>query len=237
MNIFYSRHEILNQLNECAGSFTFPILDNGYVYLGDARLSAYRDQVRWALVMEILGYNVRVGGYDGLSNCLHCFGNCLNRPPGTANEDFLSVTGDGPDAPTFDDEYGWYVRERTQSLCIRGVIVPLRLRPEQLEAKGIQLVEEPRLTGVEVMRSLIPEYREQLLATEGELRARIPPDLPLILRLDEWHHPDLAADELPSQSETFQMIAEVLETGDKSRYVPGKKPNTHWTNWPGGGTL
>lgn len=237
MTTSYTAEDILGQFDDCARQGTFPMLDNGYVYPGDTRLSAYRDQGRWALVIEVLGYNLRAGDHNGLSNCLHCFGNCLKRPPGTANEDFLSVTEDGPEGPTFDDEYGWYVREEASSLRIRGVTVPLRLSPEQLEEKGIELVEGPQLTGAELMRSLIPEYRDQLLATEEELRARIPPDLPLIMRLDEWHHPDLAGGELPSESETFQLIAEVLVTGEPSRYLPSKEPNTHWKNWPEGGSL
>jgi hypothetical protein len=55
--------------------------------------------------------------------------------------------------------------------------------------------------------------------------------------LDEWNHPDLANSELPSQSETFQQLAQVLATGDTSKYWPSKAPNSHWKNWPDGGTL
>jgi hypothetical protein len=33
----------------------FPVLDNGYVYPVDVRLSAYADGCRWALVVEWLG--------------------------------------------------------------------------------------------------------------------------------------------------------------------------------------
>jgi hypothetical protein len=237
MTTSYSRGEILDQLDACAQNFTFPMLDNGYVYLGDTRLSSYRDDKRWAIIIEILGYHVRAGNHDGLHNCLHCFGNCLKRAPGTANEDFLFVTEDGPESPTFDDEHGWYIREDAKTIRIRELIVPLKLSQEQLAEKEIDLVEAPQITGAELMRSLLPEYRELLLATEEELRGRIQPELPLILRLDEWHHPDLAAGELPSESKTFQMISEVLVTGDASRYCPVDKPNTHWMNWLEGGTL
>ncbi len=40
-----------------------------------------------------------------------------------------------------------------------------------------------------------------------------------------WHHPDLVNGELPSGSETFQMIAEVVVSGDATRYRPTKQPN------------
>lgn len=44
-------------------------------------------------------------------------------------------------------------------------------------------------------------------------------------------------DRRPSGSETFQQLAQVLVTGDIEKYVPGRPSNTHWSNWPDGGTL
>ena len=237
MSAAYTRAEILAQLDACAQAFTFPMLDNGYVYPGDVRLTAYRDDERWALVIEAVGYHAQAGGHDGLYNCLHLFGNCLSRPPGTANEDFISLTGDGPDGPTFDDEFEWYVRPEVRSIRIRGQVVPVDVSLEALAARGVEPLEPPRVSATDLMRSLLVDYRELLLATEAELRARVLADLPCILRLDEWHHPDLASSELPSQSRTFQMIADVLESGDATRYQPTDPPNTHWSHWPEGGTL
>jgi hypothetical protein len=109
MTVSYTKDDILKQLDYCAGDYTFPMLSNGYIYLGDTRLSAYRDENRWAIVIEVVGYNVRAGCHNGLNNCRHCFGNCLLRPPGTANEDFLVVTEDSPDDPTFQEECDWYI--------------------------------------------------------------------------------------------------------------------------------
>jgi hypothetical protein len=232
----FSTEQILDQLDSCAKNFTFPMLDNGYVYPADVRLTAYRDNTRWALVIEVLGAHNHAGGHNGISDCLHCFGNCLNRPPGTANEDFLYPTADG-DSPTFDDEYGWYVNEEAGTIRIRDIIVPIRFKADALEAKGIRLEDPPRVNAAELLRGLLPEYRELLLATEEELRQRVPIDLPIILRLDEWHHPDLADGELPSRSRTFQMVAELVASGDSKHYQPTQEPNTDWSNWPDGGAL
>ncbi len=237
MTSAYNFDEILQQFDACAREYTFPMLDNGYVYLGTVRLTAYRDPERWALVIEVVGYSPRAGGFDGFDNALHLFGNCLKRAPGTANEDFLHPVSEGPDGPTFEDECSEVVLPEARSLTLRDQVVPLHLAPDALAAKGIELVAPPEIRGADLLRSLLPEHRELLLATEEELRARIPADLPQILRLDEWHHPDLASDELPSQSETFRMIADVLVTGDASRYRPTADPNTDWRNWPEGGTL
>lgn len=69
------------------------------------------------------------------------------------------------------------------------------------------------------------------------MRRRIPVDLPEVLRLDQWNHPDLVSGLRPSDSETFHQIADVLATGDLSRYAPSLPPNTHWSNWPESGSL
>jgi len=58
-----------------------------------------------------------------------------------------------------------------------------------------------------------------------------------LLVLDEWHHPDVVNDQGPSELESFQQLAEILSTGHVSRYRPTASPNTHWKNWPDGGTL
>ena len=63
------------------------------------------------------------------------------------------------------------------------------------------------------------------------------PEMQRILQLEAWHHPDLASGERPSQSETFRQLAEVLVEGDTILYHPSLPPNTHWRNWPDGGTL
>jgi hypothetical protein len=227
--------EILAQLDECARRYVFPMLDNGYVYPADVRLTAYGDGHRWALAIEVLGANPRAGGHGCIQNVIYLFGNCLDRPPGTANGDFLFPTSDG-DGPTFDDEYGWDVREEARTLRIRGVEVPIQRDPAHFARKGIVLEEPPAITCAELLRALLPEHRDLLLASEDELRERVS-ELPVLLRLDEWNHPDLAGDELPSESETFRMLARVLASGDSTAYQPSAPANTHWRHWPDGGTL
>jgi hypothetical protein len=90
--------EILAQLDQCAAKFTFPMLDNGYIYPGDVRLTVYRNDSDWLMILECLGANPRTLGYGSFQNCLHLFGSKLHRAPGTANGDFLypisSCSGD-----------------------------------------------------------------------------------------------------------------------------------------------
>jgi len=41
----------------------------------------------------------------------------------------------------------------------------------------------------------------------------------------------------PSSYETWQLLADVITTGDISLYKPTLRPNSHWSNWPDSGAL
>ncbi|MBC3760059.1 hypothetical protein H7U19_16750 [Hyunsoonleella sp. SJ7] len=244
MNIFgfkkkkeYSSKEILAQLDKCANDYTFPMLDNGYIYPIHSKLTAYRDEKRWALIIEVFGFNYRGGGHNGISNCMHIFGNCISTNPGTDNANFLQITNDTPDSLTFDEEYQESLNPQAKRMTLRGMEIDINHDREFYLNKGIELEEENKIFVWEFMRGLEPEYNNKFEATEKEIRERIPEDLPLILTLKEWNHPDCAGAELPSSNETFIQIAKVLETGKIEYYNPTLKPNNHWKNWPEGGKL
>lgn len=205
--------EFLHQLDATSDDGSFPFLDNGYYYAIDARLHVYRDATRWAVIVEAVGYNPR--GYNVIDK-LHYYGNCLT-PADLGVGDFLDRLDNMADVCTDDDRYAG-----DTPVVVRGQAIAVDGRAgERFE---------------DFARRLVPGHRDLLLADESELRSRIPADLPEILRLEEWHHPDPYADE-PSRVEAFQLLADVLETGDVSRYRPTQSPNTHWSYWPGSGTL
>lgn len=230
------RQDVLNQLDTCARDFTFPMLDNGYVYPVDQRMHIMRSDTMWMIVIEVVGFSTRAGGIDGIQNCLHLFGSDLHRAPGTANEDFLNPF-DFPQEKVFDPEFLWEVNPDLEHVMIRGQRVPVALGTAVLARKRIELIEPPVIDPPAFLRSLVPEHRSLLLATSDELAERNPHAIPTVLVLDEWNHPDVCSEELPSQSETFQMLAALIETGCVDHYRPGLSANTHWSNWPEGGTL
>jgi hypothetical protein len=228
---------ILAQFDRCAEALTFPMLDNGYVYLADVRLNVFRSDLDWLIILESLGaHSPRFSRFDCFQNCLHLFGSRLHRGPGTANGDFLFPIENCPDAPLFTNESEWLARKDASCVMVRGRRLALDFAAERLKAKGIELIEPPAKDPPAILRSLLPEHRELLLATPEELAQRNPHGLPLWLRLDQWHHPDLGGGELPSQSETFQMLATAIADGDRTKYRPAQPPNTHWGNWPDGGS-
>ncbi|CAM5506143.1 DUF7003 family protein [Streptomyces aurantiogriseus] len=206
---------ILGQFDLCAESAEFPDLQNGYYYPVDARLHLFADATRWAMVVELLGYSPRAGN---LTDVLHRYGNCLTRGEPGLGEFLDRVENMEEVEPEGGEEYGGAV-----PLVVRGT--PLRVAAHA----GTPLDE--------VFRLLVPHHRDLLLADETELRAGIPADLPLLLKLDEWNQPDDFWDTLPGDHETFRQLAEVLATGDPTRYRPTLPPNTHWSHWPDAGTL
>jgi len=212
-----TRETILAQLDEHAMDFVFPMLDNGSEYPVDARLHAYRDAARWAILIEIVGYSPRRGT---LADALHVFGDGITGREGAQDEDFLVRIGDDVEDP----ENPEHARPGLTAVAIRDRQVALAPHADPWPL-------------VDLFRSLVPEHRDLLLATEAEIRARIPADLPELLRLEAWHHPDLSNGQMPSECETFRQLADALVSGDRARLRPTLEPNTHWSHWPEGGTL
>jgi hypothetical protein len=226
----FTAGEILAQLDELARQFRFPVLDNGYVYPADVRLSAYADRQRWAILIETLGYSYKLGLPGGIGTWIYNFGNCLTRGPGHG-EHIVVLDYEG------GEEYDSHLPASVREVRIRGQSVAVPRDRGVYAAKGIKLRNVKNLQGEELLRVLLPEHRELLLATEEERGRHLRANLPLLVRLNEWHHPDLTSDELPSSTATFQRLAEVLVTGDPNRLVMDLPPNTHWRNWPMGGAL
>ena len=168
---------------------------------------------------------------------MHVFGNCLNYEPGTQNENFLRFTDNAEDCNTFDEEEEFYLNPDCKTFLLRDETTALIHGREKYSEAGIVLEDEEKIKAFEFLRLLDKLFHEKLIASDDEIKTRIPADIPKILELQNWHHPDLINDELPSQNETFIQIAKILETGNPGLYQASHEPNTHWVNWPEGGTL
>ena len=57
------------------------------------------------IIIEVAGFNYGGGGHNGITNCLHIFGNCLDYEPGTNDNNFLYFADNSPSGLTFDAEY------------------------------------------------------------------------------------------------------------------------------------
>lgn len=242
-------HDILGILDRCCNSFTFPMLDNGYVYLAATRLSLFRSHADWALVIEVFGFSPRAGLPD---THIYTFGSSLHNRK--SENDYVTrqaydqyLVDDPNNESRFvhpiaegswqDDEDCEVLADGAESVAIRGHGISLPGHGCYVE-HGIELEEPPAIFVHEACRYLAAVQRDLVLATTVERRGNLPAGIPQIMQIEEWHHPDVVDDSVrPSGSETFQQLAVVLETGDTDLYQPSLPPNTHWSNWPDGGQL
>jgi len=238
---------ILSILDRCCDQFTFPMLDNGYVYLAATRLSLYRSVADWAMVIEVFGYNPRSWLPD---TCIATFASTVcNRdiPEVYGRKEIENLLANNPnndcrfvrpiDEGDWQDDQDYLVAAGAKEFVLRG-------QPQQIPslaeytARGIALEDPPRVQAFEFCRFVADVARESVLATTRERRLSVSPDMAQILQLEEWHHPNVVdSADRPSGSETFQQLAQVLATGDVALYQPSRPPNTHWRNWPEGGML
>ena len=244
-----SPDEILAALDQGARDFTFPMLDNGYVYLAASRLSILSSADDWALVFEVFGFSPRTGIPDlqvaaFTSRPVHRE-TAADWISEEAYRDFLRHNANLcqtfcypiEDEDWIDSDDGEHVSSMASTLLLRGEVTPLP-SPDDYAAAGIILQEPPRPLVFELSRALAYQRREAVLATAAERRAGLQPDLEQVLLLEDWHHPDVVDPEaLPSGTETFRQLALVAATGDPSHYRTGEASNIHWSNWPDGGIL
>ncbi len=245
-NMNWTQEKILDILDQCAKNSTFPMLDNGYVYPAATRLSVFRSDEDWAIVIEVFGFSPRTGDPDlhisTFANKLRNRNTAEDYVSRTAYENYLKNNPNNESLFVFPIENDEWLNEADREYTRPDGICILRGEPITLPAAAayerhdIELEEDVPLT-FEFCRYLAAKYRDKVLATATELRTNIPSDLSLFLQLDQWNHPDIADDQLPSQSETFIQIAEAIVTGHKTAYQPTLPPNTHWSHWPMGGTL
>jgi hypothetical protein len=99
---------------------------------------------------------------------------------------------------------------------------------------GLGIVHAAQGVSIEgLMRHLAAKHPEPFRARADELRAHIPPDLPHLLTLTEWHHRSFGVYEghvigdPPGSYETYPMLAAVLETRNPRLYQPTLPATTH----------
>jgi hypothetical protein len=233
------REEIIQQVNEAHGGPRFAFPHFSLWYPVDARLSVYRTYSAWALVVEAFAFDDY--GKEGHLACetkIFCYGSDIPQAPGVAGPS-LYITGDGPSGKLFDpkDVTQQLISPKVADMTLREKVIPVTTNPAEYAAVGIDLKRPPRILGYELLRLVAPSHHRLLFAVESEIIERIGEPMPLLLRLDEWRHPDRDKGETPADSESFQMIADVITHNDPSLYRPTEPPNTHWRNWPMAGMM
>ncbi|MEO5816174.1 MAG: hypothetical protein ABIT20_12935 [Gemmatimonadaceae bacterium] len=234
---------ILSNLDAACDKYRLPMLDNGYIFLMATRLSLFRSNEAWALVIERFGYSPRGEAPDTEIFAVGS-GICNRKQPTDFRpgwyDKYLRDSPSLEQRSAFPLDDAWQdkddpdlVDESATDVVLRGKTISLPALDEYA-IRGIELERAPLVQTFEMCRYLADIERDLVLATPEERRFNVDPTLDHILQLEEWHHPDLARGARPSGNSTFRTLAEVLVTGDVSKYVPNMPANTHWSNWDGG---
>lgn len=224
--------EVLRHLDEWMSLEREPVLlDHINQELADARLSVFRSEQHWVLVIETVVWFEPAGLL--FVRDIYAYGNCL-KTQGIVDWHTLF---DAPELPLFKlpdkEEYDYVADPWHFSIVWQGQLFTFEPTPEDYAAAGITFednrFEAGKLEPPQLLRFLCRHWNHPFFASEAELRALIdeislptkPPlshSLQLLLQTRHWQHPDLGEEELPSQVESFQVLARVIETGDLSEW-------------------
>ncbi len=224
-------------------------LEDGYCEIASSRIHLYADSTRWAIVFETGGYhNRRLAGVIDLTYVGNCIAYPVDKYPERSyisnmssvllieESEFQRIENkDGVEMENFE-----LIGPNTTEIKIRDTSIIFERDFKKYEAVGIKLREydNPKnLIGFgDLMRYLNETNPLVISATESDIQEHIPSDLPSVMTIDLFHY--LSAYDkrsLPSEQETYQMIAKVLVTRSASSWKPTLPANNHWTNWESGG--
>jgi hypothetical protein len=187
-----------------------PCLSNLNVDYVSTRMSAYRSPDKWLLIFNSV---VWWPAGDGLMAMVETVGSGAIGKQGFDNDRIFT-----PGVIETDDS-----GQRVLNITVRGRAV----NPGAL-AIAPRYDLQPDF-GFWAAVALADHYRDDLLASPDELRRFIPSGFEHLLSVDEWEHPTF--EKPANQTESFPLMAEVLEKADASLWRPAAHPNTHWSHW------
>lgn len=224
-------NQILKSLDDQAAEFNFPVLDNAYVELAAARLSAFRSEVDWLVVFEILGFSTREVAFV---DDLYAYGSCVSKG-GLVGQAMPLIEAE--EQPLVDKETNECIADWSNwSIKVRGTTMSFSPTLDDYKQAGISIVRGPgpgSLSEVELMRFLVHNLDEKLLYLgEQALLDHFSEckDMVKVLQTTKWQHPDVADGEQPSNNISIRSLVFALARQDFSVFSQGR-PNTHWKFW------
>ena len=213
--------------NSIIGDYNdFIDLGHGYYELANCRLTLFKDKDDWAMVFEKFAYNARAG--QPVQIQISFFGNCLNDKAvfngKFSNLDFLDIENDIYEV----------IEKQEDTITIRGHKVKIPTDLDTYQKMGIVWDFDGKIYVGAVLKYLSETYPDLTRATENEIRRCLPENLDKIMTIDDWFQEEyhqFAPTVLPSNQETFKLIAKVLVSGDTTLYKPTTESNTHWSFW------
>lgn len=227
--------EFLALLDAASNDGVFPYPEHERMDYAGMRLHAYRGKKHYALLFEMMMFDHevhRIEGFHGFTNMAFLYKS--NGETAVWDDDLLPVPvkrvkGSPSVSLTEDSDDFIELRKERQRLnpkattiSIRGKRVDVPQDAKTYKAAGVKPAKPIMLC--DLLRYLVATRRDEMFSTDAE-RAKVLPKMTKLLTLDNWRHLSLD-DDGPSATEAMRMLADVLVTGDVSRYAPTEAPNT-----------
>ncbi|MBN2494909.1 MAG: hypothetical protein JXR96_09995 [Deltaproteobacteria bacterium] len=225
----WSAADILDILDEGAETYDFPMLDNNYFYLGRERLAVFRNRTEWLIAFQGLAFSLKGGGFV---NSTAAFGNALEENGIVRIED---VALESPDSAFFDAENRFRLDPLDFKLIIKGTEREFTPSEDAYRMLGIDVRDAGMPKQAKIIRYLSHAIPDELFFRHEEILSicgRTGSGLKVLVELDDWQHPDLLNDEMPSQTTCFRSLAVAIEKNDIGLLdCPKDRCNAHWSNW------
>lgn len=236
----------LKKENEFFYNF-FLDLEHGYFNTASSKIHLFADEKRWAIVFEKSGYQNRKSSADielvYIGNCIDSIKEKYEENTYISNSKYIELISyeefekiqnkKGTEMENFE-----LIDESINEIEIRGKKVHFENNYKAFEKLGIivrKFDNTKNLIGFEDILRYFNEKNPQIIsATEEEIMGQIPKDLPKILTIEKFYYVSNFENILPSQQETFQIIAKVLVSRNKNLWKPKSKFNNHWSNLESG---
>ncbi len=224
-------------------------LEHGYCATAGSRIHLYADLSRWAIVFEKNGYFNR-GFYIGVE--LDYIGNCISYDIEKSTDKTYNYISNSKyiEYISQDELFRIGIKDEKDEL-LDGLVDPsineIKIKDKYIkfdnnykafEKVGVEVSDYENPDNLvdfdSIARYLHETNPKSISATEEEIKEQIPVDIPKIMTIDEFCFNSTYDDNLPSTQETYQLIAKVLVTKDKTKWNPSKKPNNSWKNWESG---
>ncbi|NEP68636.1 hypothetical protein [Moorena sp. SIO3A5] len=217
--------QILETLDSHAEDMNFPTFENNNFSAVDMRLTVFRSDKEWLLAFEVIAFansqNLFVNLIYGYGN--HLFEQGMRLAHEISLLDNLSI---------FEDTEGSFVNRFSFVSSVDGKVKDFVFYRDDYEIAGVDLTcgDTIELSLLKLLAFVTPN--DLFLSGDALIKALVEEEITEFIKLEDWHHPDILNDELPSQNECFKSIAEALMHNKKKLYFcDPDKVNTHWSLW------
>lgn len=233
---------VLNRLDEYMANYCLPTLAGSESELLAAQMRIFSDTNTWLIVIEYVFCEYGATDWGDVCTIRYLYGTCPTSICGRGQMrcDIKDLAGSAPLFPDVDDDVfdmpEHYVNVNAHECEIAGKAVDisqlldqLTLMPDDKSLATDWLVLDG---GVRALaREVVKQYQETMWSTESTLSSLVGFLPGMILCLYDWWHPNMVLGQKPSDSLSFQQIAQCIVNGSDKAYSMSQPTNMHYSYW------